>query len=249
MRKFGLIATAMKGTALLIVVLGVAYQAKAQDAANPYPAMAPVEQYMMDRNDEIALARSAAPASISGDATVYVLGKQGYEKAVEGKNGFVCLVDRGWMGAFDWPEFWNPKIRAAGCLNPQAARWDVPVEILRSKMTMAGRSQSDVLAAVKAGYAKKELPQLEMGAMCYMMSKPSYLTDQDGHNMPHLMFYATVDAKDWGVGSEGVPIMAAPFWFFMSKDPAQTKGLPPVVVFLVGAATWADGTPAGQHNE
>lgn len=102
--------------------LGAARPAAAQDAAIPYSKMAPMDEYLMpDRGAEIALARSAAPASVSRDATVLVLGRTGYETAVEGTNGFVCLVDRGWMGPFDWPELWNPKVRAAACLDPQAA--------------------------------------------------------------------------------------------------------------------------------
>jgi hypothetical protein len=96
--------------------------------------MAPIEQYLMDRTAEIALARSAAPESISRDATILVLGRQGYETAVEGKNGFVCMVDRGWMAAFDWREFWNSKVRGAVCLNPQAARSIMPIACLRAKM-------------------------------------------------------------------------------------------------------------------
>ena len=76
--------------------------------------MAPIEQYLMDRTAEITLARSASPESISRDATILVLGRQGYETAVQGKNGFVCMVGRAWGAAFDWAEFWNPKVRAAG---------------------------------------------------------------------------------------------------------------------------------------
>src|SRR5262249_56164750 len=57
------------------------------------PNMAPLDQYLMDRNDEIALARSAAPPSIAKDATVLVLGKDGFETAVQGTTGFVCNVD------------------------------------------------------------------------------------------------------------------------------------------------------------
>src|SRR5262245_271898 len=80
----------------LLVVLGTAYQAMAQDATTPYPNMAPIEQYLMDRTAEIALARSAAPESISRDAEVPVLGGHGFETAVKGKNGFVCIVERSW---------------------------------------------------------------------------------------------------------------------------------------------------------
>ena len=249
MRKNKVGAFLMKYSVLLIG-LGTAHQAMAQDAATPYPAMAPIDQYLMaDREAEIALARSAAPESISRDATVLILGRKGYERAVEGKNGFVCIVARSWTGPFDWPEFWNPKIRAADCLNPQAARSLVPIFNLRAKLAMAGRSRAEILSAVKAAYANKQLPALENGAMDYMMSKSSYLTDQGGHNMPHLMFDTSVkDAKDWGSGAEGSPVMSSPYWFITAKEQAQGKGLPPILVFLVGAPNWSDGTPAGEHN-
>jgi len=235
---------------VLLVGLGVVHHAVAQDAANPYPKMAPVDQYLMaDRNAEIALARSAAPASISRDASVLVLGRNGYEQAVQGKNGFVCVVGRSWTGPFDWPEFWNPKIRAADCLNPQAARSIVPIFYLRAKLAMAGRSKDEMVAAVKAAYAHKQLPDLENGAMDYMMSKSSYLTDEGMHNMPHLMFDTLVkDGKDWGSGAEGSPVMSSPYWFISSQALSQMKGLPPILVFLVAAPTWSDGTPAEMHH-
>ena len=249
MRKKKVRAIAIKSFALL-VVLGTAYQAMAQDATKPYPNMAPIEQYLMDRTAEIALARSAAPDSISRDATILVLGRQGYETAVEGKNGFVCKVERAWMAAFDWPEFWNPKVRAAACLNPQASRLILPIAFLRGKMVMAGRSKAEILSAIKAAFENRQLPDLKSGAMDYMMSKSSYLTDEDGHNMPHLMWYTTLaDGQDWGSGAAGSPVMSAPYWFFSSQEPSQMKGLPPILVFLVPVADWSDGTPAGKHND
>lgn len=217
--------------------------------SNAYPKMAPIGQYLMDRDAEIQLARSAAPVSISRDATVLVLGRQGYETAVQGRNGFVCMVDRGFMAAFDWPEFWNPKVRAAGCLNPQAARAIVPIALLRSRMVMAGRSRADVLSAVKAAYANGQLPALESGAMCYMMSKSAYLTDQGGHGLPHVMFYTVgMDAEDWGSGAAGSPVMSAPYWFFSPTEPSQMKPLPAILVFLVMVRDWSDGTPSGTHD-
>ncbi|MFK2890940.1 hypothetical protein ISS98_07375 [Dyella flagellata] len=212
--------------------------------------MAPIDQYLMaDKAAEIALARSAAPQSISRDATILVLGRKGYETAVEGKNGFVCLVGRSWSGPFDWPEFWNPKILAADCLNPQAARSIVPIFKLRAKMVLAGRSKEEMLSALQAAYKNKQLPPLESGAMDYMMSKSSYLTDQGGHNMPHLMFDTLVkDAKDWGSGADGSPVMSSPYWFFSPEQHTEMKGLPPILVFLVPAPTWSDGTPADMNH-
>jgi len=218
--------------------------------SDPYPKMAPVSQYLMEKNAEVQLARSAAPESISRDATIVVLGRQGYETAVEGKNGFVCMVARSWMAAFDWPEFWNPKVRAADCMNPQAARSIVPIVFLRSRMVMAGRSKAEILSAIKVAFENGQLPKLESGAMDYMMSKSAYLTDEGEHNLPHLMFFTDgIDAKDWGSGAAGSPLMSAPYWFFSSKEPSQMKGLPPMLVFLVGVSNWSDGTPAGKHDE
>jgi hypothetical protein len=218
--------------------------------SDPYPKMAPVDQYMMEKNAEIQLARTAAPDSISRDATILVLGRQGYETAVEGKNGFVCMVGRGWTGMFDWPEFWSPKVRAADCMNPQAARSILPIVYLRARMVMAGRSKADIMSALKIAYEKKQLPSLEIGAMDYMMSKPSYLTDEGDHSLPHLMFYTPFkDGKDWGSGAAGSPVMSSPYWFFSPKEPSQAKGLPPIIVFLVPVADWSDGTPAGQHHD
>jgi len=245
--KRGVIAIA--GVALL-VGLGSTHPMWAQAAAAPYPAMAPIEQYLMERAAEIQLARSAAPDSISRDATILVLGRQGYERAIEGKNGFVCMVGRAWGAAFDWPEFWNPKVRAADCLNPEAARSMLPIVYLRARMVMAGRSKAEMLSAVKAGFEKKQLPKLENGGMDYMMSKSAYLTDQGGHNMPHLMFYTLVkEGSDWGAGAAGSPVFAAPYWFFSPKEESEAKGLPPILVFLVAATSWSDGTPAGQHHD
>ena len=231
----------------LLVVLGMSHLAMSQDTTTPYPNMAPIEQYLMDRTAEIELARSAAPDSISRNATILVLGRKGYETAVQGKNGFVCMVGRAWGAAFDWAEFWNPKVRAADCLNPQAARSMLPLAYLRARMVMAGRSKAEILSAVKAAFENKQLPELESGAMDYMMSKSAYLTDEGGHNLPHVMFYTRIeDGKDWGSGAAGSPVMSSPFWFFSPNKQPQMKGLPPILVFLVAVPSWSDGTPAGQ---
>ena len=233
----------------LVIAMGGAVSSAAAQT-DTYPRMAAISQYQMEETAEIQLARSAAPHSISGDATILVLRRQGYETAVQGKNGFVCMVARSWLAAFDWPEFWNPKVRAADCMNPQSARSTVPIVLLRSRMAMAGRSKAEMLSAVKAAFDNKQVPKLESGAMDYMMSKSAYLTDEGEHNLPHLMFFtAGIDAKDWGSGAAGSPLMSAPYWFFSSKEPSQMKGLPAMLVFLVGVANWSDGTPAGKHDE
>jgi len=237
---------------IMAPVLAISIGFLAPNAAaqsDPYPKMAPIDQYLMEKNAEIQLARSAAPDSIFRDATILVLGRQGYETAVEGKNGFVCMVGRSWTAAFDWPEFWNPKVRAADCMNPQSARSILPIAELRTRMVMAAHSKAEIVSAVEAAYDNKQLPGLENGAMDYMMSKSAYLTDGDGHNGPHLMWYTTLtDGKDWGAFAAGSPVMSAPYWFFSSQEASEVKGLPPILVFLVGVADWSDGTPAPTHQ-
>jgi len=178
-------------------------QAQAQAPKTSYSSMAPLDQYLMpDRTAEIALARSAAPDAISRDAKILALGPHGYETAVEGKNGFVCVVERGWMSPSDAPEFWNPKIRGPICFNPPAARSVLPTTYKRTEMVLAGRTKAEIIEGNKAAFDKGELPPLEPGAMSYMMSKEAYLTDSDDHNLAHLMVYAPpLDGKAWGAES------------------------------------------------
>jgi len=225
----------------LVVVLCAAWQAYAQDAKGPYPSMAPLEQYLMaDRDAEIALARSAAPEAISRDADVLVLGRHGYETAVKGTNGFVCAVERAWMGPFDGDgadNFWNPKVRGPVCFNPPAARSVLPLTYKRTEMILAGKSKAQIIDVLKAAYEKKELPPLEPGAMSYMMSKDQYLTDNgDHHWVAHLMFYTPLmDGAVWGADLPRSPVMLNP----------QFSGAPePIDVFMVPTRRWSDGTAA-----
>src|SRR5277367_1240497 len=134
-------------------------QTWARDAQTQYPNMAPLDQYFTaDRSAEITLARSAAPTSISGDATVLVLEKSGYQTAVEGKNGFTCLVERSWMSPFDSPEFWNPKMRGPICYNPAAVRTILPYTINRTRLVLTGLSKAQLRENIIAAIAKNELP-------------------------------------------------------------------------------------------
>ena len=217
----------------LVVVLSAARPAPSQDAKTPYPNMAPVEQYMMaDRNSEIALARRAAPESISHDAEVMVLGTHGYETAVKGKNGFVCIVERSWAAGIDDPDFWNPKLRGPICFNPMAVRAYLPLTIKKTELILRGESKTQMFESIKAALDKKEVPPPEPGAMCYMLSKDGFLGDQAGHWHPHLMFFVPqTDAATWGADLPGSPI-------FAGKD-VQDR----LTVFMVPVAKWSDGTP------
>jgi hypothetical protein len=195
--------------------------------------MAPLDEYLMpDRDAEIALARSAAPESISQHATILVLGRHGYESAVEGTNGFVCAVERSWMGPFTDPGFWNPKVRSPICLNPPAARSILPITRRRTQLVLAGLPKAQIIERTKA--ALKELPPLEPGAMSYMMSKDAYLTDEGHHRIAHLMFYTPLmDGGSWGADLPNSPVSLL----------ENFHGAPePINVFIVLTREWSDGT-------
>ena len=208
-----------------------------EDRSTAYPSMASIEQYLMpDRNAEIALARSAAPQAISGDAKILVLGWRGYETAIEGRNGFVCVVERSWMSPFNSTEFWNPKVRVPMCFNPAAARSILTLTIKRTEMVLAGMSKAQMIDRIKLGFDSKELPVPEPGAMCYMMSPAGYLNDALGHYVPHLMFYFPLtDKSSWGADLPDSPV---------TLNPQFRDGPEPITEFVIAVGKWSDGTAA-----
>src|ERR1700731_1439616 len=145
MGRFAMRSTALRGFAACGAVLLCASGVRAAD----YPAVAPLDQYMMDRSAEIAMAKSAAPPSITDRATVLVLTRHGYDTAIKGSNGFVCAVERGWMSQYDFPQFWNPHMRGPLCYNPMAVRSILPYTIRRTELVLAGRSKPQMVAAIK----------------------------------------------------------------------------------------------------
>jgi len=217
----------------LIVLVSASSHARAQAEKAPYSSMAPLDQYLIaDQSSEVALARTAAPASIAEGAEVMVLGREGYTTAVKGKSGFLCIVERSWGAATDEPEFWNPKIRAPICFNAAAAKTFVPIYLMKTKLVLAGKSKSQIAQETAAALDSGELPKLDPGSMCYMLSKQQYLNDQGKSWHPHLMFIAPGDAaKSWGADAPDSPLMA-------SNDPEERA-----TIFMVWVANWSDGSP------
>src|SRR5947209_9318566 len=91
-----------------------------------------------DRAAEIALARTAAPSDISGNASVMVLTPKGYVQAARGTNGFTCIVMRSFAAAPGDPQFWNPHTSAPHCFNPPAARTVLPAVLAQINWALAG---------------------------------------------------------------------------------------------------------------
>jgi hypothetical protein len=222
---------------IVLAALLLSMVIQAQEPAAKYRSMAPLDQYLIkEPTAEIALAKSAAPPSIADSAEVMVLERQGYKTAVKGTNGFVCMVERSWTAPFGDPEFWNPKIRGPICFNPPAARTYLPLTIARTRLALAGKSETQIHEAINSALDKKELPPLEAGTMCYMLSKQAYLGDQAGHFHPHLMFWAErAEPKSWGAAMPGSPVIG------FEEIPGR------LTIFMVPVGKWSDGT-ADSHD-
>ena len=219
--------------AALMLVFSTPRPMQGQDNKDPYPTMVPLEQYLMDRDAEIALARSAGPASIARDATIMVFSRHGFETAVQGKNGFVCMADRGWMLPFDKPDFWNPKVRLPLCMNAPGARFHLPLAFRMTEWALGGMTREQMSARLKAAYDSRTLPLPENGAMCYMMSKQQNFGDKEGNgNDSHMMFwFPQGEHTDWGADADDSPVNVHQY------SPQ------PITEFTISTSKWSDGTP------
>lgn len=205
-----------------------------QDNSAP-STMASIDPYLMDRDSEIAMARSAAPQSIAKGATVMVLGRHGYETAVEGKNGFACLVGRSWDLPKNDPAFWDPKIHGPICLSAPAVRSFLPIYLKKTELAIAGRSNIQIEASIIDAIAKKQLPTPEPGSVSYMLSKQGYLNaGVKGPWLPHVMFFVSdIDPKALGSDlGDDVPLDAR----------QETVGH--YTTIDVPVSQWSDGTSA-----
>jgi hypothetical protein len=228
-----------KSSLLPLLLLGALARAEDKKTSR-YPVMAPPEQYRMaSPEEEIAVARSAAPPSIAADAEVLVLGKRGYEVAVKGKNGFVCLVQRSWTAGFDDPEFWNPKLRGPDCFNPPAVRSVLPQYLKRTESVLAGATRQQLVDQARSAFASHTYGPPEPGSLGFMLSKKGYVSDDSaGPWLPHVMLFVPHgQAATWGAGLQGSPVLG-------------TDGSPiePTVLFIP-VRSWSDGTPAPASTE
>jgi len=221
--------------ASIVSVLAMIAARSVSAAGSAHSALARIEPYIAaSQQQEIALARSAAPPSISMHATVMVLGAHGYVTAVKGTNGFVCLVQRSWDNeqSVKRARFWNPKIRSAFCYNSAGAQSILPEYLLKTQWALAGASKAEIGDRDEAAWAAGKVEEPAAGAMCYMMSKHSWgVGGNPGAWRPHLMFYFPArQAPDWGANLGGTPVI------FTADDHTA--------VFVVLVPVWSDGSPA-----
>lgn len=211
--------------------------------AAPSQTMAPLSSYVMNRQAEIALARSAAPASISGHATIMVLTAHGYVVAQRGGNGFTCIVERGWMVPFGRAKFWSTKMEAPTCYNAAAARTVLLYTFARTQMALAGASKSQIQAHIIAAIEAKTLPTPAPGAMAYMMSKHQYLNDDAKAWYSHVMIYTPMSdsansGASWGANLPGSPVI-------VDSDDKMPE---PWTCFFIPVSHWSDGSAAPLYS-
>jgi hypothetical protein len=171
----------------------VAIQAVAQELPKVYDASMPREQ-------QIALAESAAPAEVSSKATVYVLGSKGYEKAREGTNGFSCVVSRHFVKPTETTI--EPQ-----CFDAEGSRTLLPVYLHGEELRTNGKSEAEIKADVASGYKEGRYQYPSKPGFLYMMSSQNRLSAIPDHGTgifpPHLMFYApNMTTKDIGFDAQ-----------------------------------------------
>ena len=176
---------------LALTIMGAATALHAQSG---HPAAPPLRDFLLPREAEIALARSAAPPSVTDRATIKILTESGYRVAQPGDNGFVCMVLRGWSAPTFTPGFvrdlvYEPRVQAPICFNPVAARTVLPYQELRAKLGMAGKSPDEIRDAVEAAYANGAIPAIDGIGFAYMWSADQFLAPPIGAWRPHVMVY------------------------------------------------------------
>jgi hypothetical protein len=159
--------------------------------AHTYP---PLRAYMMPRDAEIALAKTAAPSNITGTATVKVLTSSGYIVVSEGSNGFTCMVLRGFAAPTYTPApirniVYDPTVRAPICFNELATKMVLPYYELRANLAMHGKTPDQIAHEVQAAYDNGTLPKRTEVSFAYMWSAEQSLSSF-GHWHPHMMIFA-----------------------------------------------------------
>jgi hypothetical protein len=222
--------TAVRTAAAIATTTFAAVSLHAQKTPNLAPYL------IADRNAEIALARTAAPAHVSDSATVLVLTRTGFVEGAHGTNGFTCMVLRSFAADIGDSNFWNARVRAPHCLNPAATRSVLPEMLKRAEWIMAGVPTADIATRTERAYASHDFPMPAPGAMAFMLSHDQYLANDNPHWLPHLMFYfdKSISGKALGAGGEKPTII----------DGSGGGVRSPTTTLIIPVRRWSDGTPA-----
>ena len=204
--------------------------------AADYPKMAPLAQYL----PRIGQAKSSWPERCTQvdcrHATILTLGKDGYETAVKGSNGFVCFIQRSWANDFDWAaNSGTLRIRTPQCWNAAAVSSLLKDYLNRTQWVLAGASQKRCWREPRRSSPSHEIGPPAPGSMAYMMSKKQYINDPSPQGQPqwypHVMFFVpATDGSPWGANGPAGPLFSA------------TSDAEPVSTYFLVVPNWSDGT-------
>ena len=203
----------------------------ASGSGAPAERTGPVSTPRLTDSGDVALALSAAPASVSAAAAVYLWRDGRFVKVRDGTNGFACLVNRDPRNNSVSPE----------CFDPEGARTMMQEEMLQAQLQARGLSDKDVEREIDAAYKRGTLHHAEHGGIIYMMSSKQLLPPSQEVSQPltawhpHVMIYmphATKAQFALGADNEGMPV-TAPF-----------KGDDSGVLLVVQVPHWADAPVA-----
>jgi len=185
----------MKPNGLLLALLLASANAAAVGAQSAGAGYPPLDQYLMPRAAEMALAATAAPAAISDHATIKILTRTGYEVARQGDNGAVCVVMRGFSAPTYTPAqfrglVYDPTVHAPICFTAPAARTVLPYYELRTRLALEGLGPDQIQQRVEAAYARGELPRRDGVSFAYMWSGHQQLGPGIDAWHPHMMVFA-----------------------------------------------------------
>ncbi len=178
--------TSMVAVAAMALGQGAAGQSRESGSAGP--------RSVLPRDREIALARSAAPAAVSAEATVLTWNGHDFEVGVEGTNGVTCYVGRSWVESLE-----------PHCFDEEGARTILPIHLLETRLLHEGRNSEEIDAAVAEGLRSGSLRLPTRPVMSYMMSAGQQLVSDDGRSVgaweSHLMiYYPYLTEEDLGLG-------------------------------------------------
>ena len=179
------------------------------------------------RQQQIELALSAAPAEVSSKATVYILGRQGYEKVRQGTDGFSCFIWRSFKETM--------QVSAApACFDAEGSRTLMVTAMRREELRAQGKSEAEIKDEIAKGYKDGRFKAPGPGFL-YMMSNENYFYDSEARQWrtvpPHVMFYApNKTVKDVGYESKSpamVPYLTGDgpeaLMVVMAKNPSQAN--------------------------
>jgi hypothetical protein len=169
----------MRPAILIAVLLSAGIRPTAAQAPTPERSG---RRSLLPRAEEVALARSAAPAAISARARVLALADSGYVTADSGSNGVTCVVNRSW-----------PRSIEPHCYDEEGAASILPMELRRTELLHRGASTQEADREIAAGLASGRFRLPRRPSLTYMMSSAQVLYDDEGRHVgswrPHVMLY------------------------------------------------------------